>query len=727
MSIPIQNRIPAAFRHMRRFLFSKRVPNAKTGKFDKIPCDFNGHACSAHDPAKWLTLSELLSSPIALDNNYSVAIVIYENGEATCVDLDGAIDQFGNITPAAAAIVAMFPGAYIEVSVSGRGLHIFFRTIGIERHKTVLGGGVGEAYTRARFIDLTGDRATGDAGIDHTAAFNTLIDRFGLRFSAEDLAARIEIANDVPRAGSTGQYIPDDQLIDIMLNSKGSAAYQFDGHAHPRDLWFRNEEVLTHVWPKPNRADGCPFDHSAADAALMYHLSFYTGGHIARMLRLFERSALCRPHLSAKDVWRKNSVPIFNAVGTGKYYDRPPAGAPVQLPPPPAPVVPSVPGIPAPTGAYDGDPYAAARGHAQAALHGTLVPGAPRVIPMRPALVRTEYDLPKRQYLFGSHYMRGEVGITAAPGATGKSAVAVVESVSMVTMRRLLRDIPDKPLRVIYFGEDTAEELERRFITCLKHYGIDRSEIANGLVFYSFRDEPLCFVRRTRDGATVNRPDLDAFRSLIGAHHADVVILDTMRHIHACDENDNGDMQLLIATLNQVAAEFNCAIELLDHTRKASNRGTIENVDDIRGASAKIFLTRSARLVVKMTDNELNVDERDRYRYFRFGDAKTNTTPPPNKSDWMRLESVQLANGDNVQVATVYTPQNITVELTNDQIAKICNDVECGQNRVGENTGMWAGYLVAKVLNIEIDKDMISGAARRSNVQKVKKVLVDLV
>ena len=79
-------------------------------------------------------------------------------GGLGCWDLDHCLTDTGELTPEAAGIVASIaaPIVYAEVSVSGRGLHVFTRepeAPGIERPW-------GGHYTRARFIRVTGNSWT---------------------------------------------------------------------------------------------------------------------------------------------------------------------------------------------------------------------------------------------------------------------------------------------------------------------------------------------------------------------------------------------------------------------------------------------------------------------------------------------------------------------------------------------------------------------------------------
>ena len=70
-----------------------------------------------------------------------------------CLDLDHCIDDRGRLSHLAQSIVAQNPGAFIEKSMSGHGLHVFGR-LPARRGRKLAGL---EVYSQARFIRTTGD------------------------------------------------------------------------------------------------------------------------------------------------------------------------------------------------------------------------------------------------------------------------------------------------------------------------------------------------------------------------------------------------------------------------------------------------------------------------------------------------------------------------------------------------------------------------------------------
>ena len=78
--------------------------------------------------------------------------------------------------------------------------------------------------------------------------------------------------------------------------------------------------------------------------------------------------------------------------------------------------------------------------------------------------------IPPRRWLYGRHYIRSFISETVAPGAYGKSTLAITEALAICTGRTLLGVIPDGRANVWYWnGEDPLEELERRLAAAYQH------------------------------------------------------------------------------------------------------------------------------------------------------------------------------------------------------------------------------------------------------------------
>ena len=227
-------------------------------------------------------------------------------------------------------------------------------------------------------------------------------------------------------------------------------------------------------------------------------------------------------------------------------------------------------------------------------------------------------------------FLAGTVGALVAPGATGKSFWALEAAMSIacsVAGGDLVGLAPTHSGRVIYLaGEDPQPALVCRIHAIGKHLSQQaREAIAENLTL-----EPILGKR------------LDVMDDRHLAHviefctEARLIVLDTLSRIHTRDENSNGDMAQLVATLEHVAVRTGASVLYLHHVSKGSARECqTDQQQAARGASALIDNARWCGFVAKMTEDEaMRLSDRtynrepignDRRGYFvRFGVSKQN-------------------------------------------------------------------------------------------------------
>lgn len=316
---------------VRCFVSYRLVPIPGETKCDKVPIDpRTGKKCDAHDSSVWMTGEEILATGLP------VALVLHEALHMFCIDLDSALVG-GQWSPFAQAMCAMFPGAAIEVSASGTGLHIIARANlhYIPPHRVKKKGLVGlEIYTRLRFIALTGNGLVGDIMTEHTQTLQGAI----AHYFPDAPGADTDEWTTQPQPGWRGGGVPDEQLIAHFCGGRGSARAVFGAGVHFRDLWHANVDVLAkHYPPDPNSKSGLPYDGNAVDQALANHLAYATGYNCEHTLALMWQSALRREKWEHRDDYMRRTVLRAVAGKTVANVSQAQVADPTGVPPPPPP------------------------------------------------------------------------------------------------------------------------------------------------------------------------------------------------------------------------------------------------------------------------------------------------------------------------------------------------------------------------------------------------------
>jgi len=281
----------------------------------KVPFSVVGqHRITPHDPTAWLSYEQA----IALDPEH-IGFVLTAIDPYFCIDLDHAWNG-SEWSAMSSDILARFPGAYVEVSYSGDGLHVIGQGNKTPGYMT-RGPGV-EFYTEARFIAITATGAYGDAdAYNHTAGLAAFAPMY-LKPELPNVPGSVTEWTTEAVEGAYGPNLTDDDLIKKMLNATPSTAVAFETKAHVKDIWNNNAVVLAGFYP-PDTPDK-PYGQSEVDGALAGHLAFWTGKDCARIERLMRRSKLVR------DKWNRkgDSYMVRTIVGAvakcGKVYTGPP-------------------------------------------------------------------------------------------------------------------------------------------------------------------------------------------------------------------------------------------------------------------------------------------------------------------------------------------------------------------------------------------------------------------
>ncbi len=332
---------------------------------------------------------------------------------------------------------------------------------------------------------------------------------------------------------------------------------------------------------------------------------------------------------------------------------------------------------------------------------------APRTMAATPFVWRDERTIEPRRWLYGKHLLRKFLSVDVAAGGIGKSSVKVVEALAMTSGRALLRkECPEGPLRVwLYNLEDPHEETERRLHAALNHFELCPTDVGDRLYVDSGRDQPVMLAEETPNGARIIKPVSDAIIATLKERAIDVLILDPFVSSHAVSENDNRSIDMVAKEWARIADVCNCSINLVHHVRKTN--GTEATADSARGASSLIGAARSVVVYNRMTKEEgesAGIAPEQVGFYFRTQNDKANLSPP-EAAEWHRMNSYELANGDQVGVACPWEWPDAFSGVTTAKLMEVQRAVAEGSYRENVRSADWVGNIIAQTLGMDPDDD----------------------
>lgn len=300
----------------------------------------------------------------------------------------------------------------------------------------------------------------------------------------------------------------------------------------------------------------------------------------------------------------------------------------------------------------------------------------------------TEFDgLAPRKWVYGHFLIERFLSVLGAPGGTGKTAYAMGVAVSVALNKPLLGEQVHKPGNVwLYNLEDPRDEILRRlYAVCIEHR-IPATELAGRLFIDSGREKPLVVAERTQDGRIVAMPVVDELVAELRARGIRLLIVDPFVKSHRLEENRNEQIDFAASLWNAVAERAECAIMLVHHFRKG---GTAGDADAFRGASALVDAARAAVALSTMSEKDadrLGIEDDKRRFYVRADNAKLNLAPPPSEAVWVRLNNVELPNGDRVQAVSRWEPPSPWGSLPMRLVVQILDRIAAGR----DNGDLWS-------------------------------------
>jgi hypothetical protein len=251
-----------------------RIEQKPDGKLNKIPTDPD--TGRDKDRADFgMTYEQALQAAADSTHVSDIGLYLKPGYILTCIDLDGCRDpKTGRVEDWAMQIVRLFD-SYAEVSISGKGIHVFVTGVSQGRKRSQqIGGHKVEIYSYGQFIAVTGDHLAG---------------------TPDDIRPRQDILHKIAEAQPAapvrngyqgeGNALDDEAVLDKARNGKNA------------DLFIRlydYGDLTAHA-----------ADHSRADAGLVGILGFWTNYDRDQTIRLWQRSAISRGKTYRADYIRR--------------------------------------------------------------------------------------------------------------------------------------------------------------------------------------------------------------------------------------------------------------------------------------------------------------------------------------------------------------------------------------------------------------------------------------
>ena len=350
---------------------------------------------------------------------------------------------------------------------------------------------------------------------------------------------------------------------------------------------------------------------------------------------------------------------------------------------------------------------------------------APQAAPDWPTVydMFDEASIEPRRWIYANHYLRSFVSVLASAGGVGKTSLQIVEALAIVTGRPLLGEAVKEQTNVwIVNLEDPLEEIQRRMLAAMKHYGIHADEVRGKLFVNAGRDFSLKFGIQTREGVLPNTKLVEYLCRKIPEKQIGCVFIDPFVGAHSINENDNMAVNAIVGEIRRLADETHCAIGLVHHIRKGN--GEDASIDSVRGAGSLIGAARAARVVNRMQPDDaarVGIDEAEARSIFRVDDGKANLAPPADAAVYRKMIGVKIANGEWIGVCVDYKLPDAFDGISGKDAKKMQQIVAEAHTsgepfRESSQSKKWVGVAVADMLGIDVSEKQ--GKARVSSIIK---------
>ncbi len=262
----LRKNVPEEMQKRRNWCIVRTRYNEEKDKTEKFLIDCNtGKFAKSDDSSTWTDFNTACEYA---KKNGGVALAYALDGKdnIACIDLDKCKNEKGEYTDLANNLMQKCGKTYMETSVSGKGLHIFGKTNGMDL-RTFASDGDLEFYQNGQFIAMTGD----GAGYSRLESF----DANGVKEILESKCAKRTPVTGIGKGVEGLSKMTDRDVVEKAINSK---------HGETFKALYEGQDLQN--------------NHSNSDMSLMNRLAFWCNGDKEQMLRIFATSGLYRPEKS---------------------------------------------------------------------------------------------------------------------------------------------------------------------------------------------------------------------------------------------------------------------------------------------------------------------------------------------------------------------------------------------------------------------------------------------
>lgn len=263
----LRRNVPEEMKQRPNWVIVRTRYNEEKDKLDKYLIDCKtGKFAESDNPETW-TDFETACKYARENGGETLAYALDGKDKICCIDVDNCKigEDYSSNVPS--EIAQRVPGTYTEQSISGKGVHIFGKTGGMDlrtfsRDKKL------EFYQKEHFMAMTGDSSN---GIKELKSFDTPQMREYLSGKCDKRSEWHGVGKGVDGLSS----MSDRDVVEKACKSKHGDTFQ---------ALYEGQDLQS--------------NHSNSDMSLMNRLAFWCNGDREQMLRIFATSGLFRPEKS---------------------------------------------------------------------------------------------------------------------------------------------------------------------------------------------------------------------------------------------------------------------------------------------------------------------------------------------------------------------------------------------------------------------------------------------